>query len=100
MNTSKVLAAEFVVSLGVNSWGAFKQKDAPWPATVILSGVAFGVLGIVALAAPELATTLGGGFLLASLLKLAGAQPLGNSHWTNAFGAVPPKDPPFTVITF
>lgn len=68
--SNKLLAAEFVVALGFSSWGALKDKQLPWPPTVVKTGLAFAILGIVATISPELAATLGGGFLLAQLIKV------------------------------
>lgn len=89
MNTNKVLAAEYLLALGINSYGAIKAGFVPWPAGLIKTGIAFGLLGLLAAGAPELATTLGGGFLLAAVLKAATDQGT-SGKWTKTFGAVPP----------
>lgn len=68
--SNKLLAAEFVVALGFSSWSALKDKQLPWPPTVVKTGIAFSILGMVGVVSPELAATLGGGFLLAQLIKL------------------------------
>jgi hypothetical protein len=70
-----VLIGEYVIALGVASWGAIKAQQAPWPPTVVKSSLAFGILGIAALGSPELAATLGAGFLLAQLLRVLNNQP-------------------------
>ncbi len=86
---NKILAAEYFVSIGFNTWGAVKNKQVPWPATIVRIGVAFGILGLLAQANEEMAQLLGAGFLLASLLNVATDQP-GTGTWTKTFGANPP----------
>lgn len=68
--SSRALAAEYIVALGFSSWAALKDKQLPWPPTVIRTSVAFGILGILAAASDKLAVTLGAGFLLAQLIKI------------------------------
>lgn len=85
-STSKILAAEYVLAVGISSWGAVKAGFVPWPAAVIKIGIGFGMLGLLAAASPELAVMLGGGFLLADVLKVAE----GSGGWAKTFGAVPP----------
>lgn len=94
-NVEGILIGEYIIALGVSSWSAIKAHQAPWPPTVIKTSIAFGILGIAALGSPELATTLGAGFLLAQLIKtLNGGTPytggvpaeVGNSHMTNGIG--------------
>jgi hypothetical protein len=87
---SKALAAEFIISVGVNSWGAIQQSQVPWPGTITRIGVAFGILGVVSMWDEQIAELLGGAFLLASLVNLASQQGT-TGKWTKAFGAVPPK---------
>lgn len=70
-----ILIGEYIVALGVSSWAALKSAQAPWPPTVIKTSLAFGIVGIVALASPEVAATLGSGFLLAQLIKVLNKQP-------------------------
>ena len=70
MSANRVLAAEFVVALGFSSWAALKSRQLPWPPTVVRTSMAFVILYILAQAAPELASILGGGFLLAQLIKV------------------------------
>lgn len=74
-NVQNVLIGEYIVALGVSSWGAIRQQQAPWPPTVIRTSLAFGILGIAALGSPELAATLGAGFLIAQLVKILNKQP-------------------------
>jgi hypothetical protein len=73
-NPNKILAAEFIIAVGFSSWSAIKDKQMPWPETIIKTSVAFGVLGIVGTFSPELATVVGGGFLLAQLIKVMGGK--------------------------
>lgn len=70
MSANRLLAAEFVVAIGFSSWSAIKSRQMPWPPTVVRTAIAFGILYILAQASPELATVLGGGFLLAQLVKV------------------------------
>lgn len=88
-SANKVLAAEYVLAVGINSWGAIRSGFVPWPAAIVRSGLAFGLLGLLATGAPELATILGGGFLLAALINAASAQGT-SGKWTKTFGALPP----------
>lgn len=74
-NAQNVLIGEYIIALGVASWGALKAQQAPWPPTIVKTSVAFGILGVAALGSPELAATLGAGFLLAQLLKVLNKQP-------------------------
>jgi hypothetical protein len=75
MNTNRLLALEFVIALGFSSWSAIKTQQLPWPPTVVKSALAFGVLAMVAVPAPEFAATLGGGFLLAQLMRALQKKP-------------------------
>jgi hypothetical protein len=69
MNGNGILAGEAVISLGIVSWRAMKEGYAPLPNEVVRSAVAWGIIGVVAYASPDLAAILGGGFLLALLVK-------------------------------
>jgi hypothetical protein len=69
-----ILIGEYIVALGFSSWAALKSKQAPWPPTVIKTSMAFSILALVAMATPELAATLGGGFLMAQLIKVLSKQ--------------------------
>jgi len=70
MNASRILAAEYIVALGFSSWAALKSRQLPWPPTVIRTSIAFAILYVAAQFSPELAATLGGGFLVAQLIKV------------------------------
>lgn len=87
---SKILAGEMVISAGINSWGAIKSNQVPWPGTLVRIGVAFGILGVVAMWDEQIAEMLGGAFLLASVVNLATTQGT-SGKWSNTFGAVPPS---------
>lgn len=90
MNGSKALATEYGIALAFNVYGAVKSRNVPWPATIVRIGIAYGMLGIVAVVSEELAALLGAGFLLALAIQAAGKQ--GNSGaWTAVFGANPPS---------
>lgn len=73
-NTKAILISEYVIALGVASWAALKAKQAPWPPTIIKTGIAFSLLGFVAYASQELAATLGAGFLIAQLVRVLGGK--------------------------
>lgn len=75
MKTTRILAAEFVIALAFASWSAIKDKQLPWPPTVVKSAVAFGILGVTSTVSPELATVLGAGFLLAQLMRALEQKP-------------------------
>lgn len=89
MTPGKTLAAEYILAVGINSYGAIKAGFVPWPSSIIRTGLAYGLLGLLATGAPELATILGGGFLLAALVNAASAQST-TGKWSKAFGALPP----------
>jgi hypothetical protein len=85
MNTNKILAGELVIAIGINSWGAIKNGFVPWAGTVTTCGIAFGIIGVTAQFVPELATWLGAGFLIASIIAVA------QGGW-GIFGAIPPDN--------
>lgn len=90
---SKILAAEYAVSIAFNSWGAIKAQQVPWPGTIMRVTLAFGVLSVVAMADERIADLLGAGFMLASLLNTSSKS--GNAGlWTKQFGAIPPANGP------
>jgi hypothetical protein len=88
-STNQILGAEYLLAIGVTSYGALRSGFVPWPASIVRTGLGFGLLGLLATGAPELAVLLGGGFLLADILKLA--DPSQGGGWAKTFGAVPPK---------
>lgn len=69
-----ILVGEYFVALAFSSWAAIKSKEAPWPPTLIKTSIAFGILGITSFGSPELAATIGAGFLLAQLIKVLSKQ--------------------------
>lgn len=69
MNGTQVLAGEAVVAMAFVAWRNIKGGYAPLPNQIIMSGISFAVIGVVSYASPELAALLGGGFLLALLIK-------------------------------
>jgi hypothetical protein len=70
MNANRILAGEWFVAIAFTSYFAIKKKYWPWPPTIIRISLGFGVFGIFALAAPEVAAALASGFLLAGFLKI------------------------------
>lgn len=90
MNTSKVFAIEFFIATGINSWGAMKAGYAPWPPVIVYSSLAMAICSMAAVIDERLAVWLGTGFLLASIVHVAGLVDSGGSgKWNGTFGAVP-----------
>lgn len=85
----KLLSGCLGISLAINSWGAIKAQQVPWPGTFIRIGIAFGIIAAVSSVNEDFADLLAAGFLLASLVNLAATQGT-SGPWTQAFGAVPP----------
>jgi len=85
----RMLSGCLGISIAINSWGAIKAQQVPWPGTLIRIGIAFGIIGVVANWQEDFADILAAGFLLASLVNLATTQGTAGP-WTAAFGAVPP----------
>lgn len=69
MTGSTVLAAEALIAAAVVSWRNIKGGYAPLPNQIIMSGISFGLIGVVTYVSPNLAALLGGGFLIAILIK-------------------------------
>lgn len=72
---NRILASEFIVAVAFSSWAALKSRQLPWPPTIIRTAIAFAILYILAQASPELAAALGGGFLVAQLIKVLENKP-------------------------
>lgn len=89
--------AEFVVVLGINTWGAVKHGYWPWPATIVRSCLGIIILDFVSLASPEFAVILGAGLLLG--LLLGNLQAAHGSKVGAVFGAVPPQNVKWDVLT-
>lgn len=70
MNGNRILAGEFAIALAISSWAAMRDGWWPWPGTVIKTGIAFSILGFVAMVDESFAALLGGGFLLADVLRV------------------------------
>lgn len=75
MNARSVLAAECGIALAFASWASIKDKQLPWPPTIVKSCIAFGILGMTATVSPELGATLGAGFLLAQTIRALEKKP-------------------------
>jgi hypothetical protein len=69
MNANAVLGGEAIVALSVVAWRDVKQGYAPLPGSMLKTGISFGLISVLAYASPELACLIGGGFLLAQIIK-------------------------------
>lgn len=79
---NRLLVYEYLVAIGITSWAAIRgdtsiptknrARYAPWPPTIVMTSVAFGILSLVGAVSKPLAGTLGAGFLLAILTKTLG----------------------------
>jgi hypothetical protein len=94
VNANKVLAGEFFLAIGINSWGALKQGDAPWPPTIIASCIAMAILSMASAIDERLAVLFGAGFLMASIMNTAtggSGQSSAATLFNGTFGAIPPS---------
>src|SRR5215210_4190593 len=66
---SKLLTAEFGVSVAIMTYGAAKEGYWPWPASLARVAIGFAVLSLVAIWNERFAALLGAGFLLAQIMK-------------------------------
>lgn len=73
MKGDRILAVEFLVLLGIASWGALKKGYYPWPPTIVKTALFVSLLGILSAASSELAATLGAGFIVANLVRMYGS---------------------------
>lgn len=85
MDSKRVFAYEFVLCVGITSWGALKKGYAPWPPNIIYSTIAIGILSTLANFNEKLAVTLGLGFLLALIVGTATGGKVADT-----FAALPP----------
>jgi len=69
MNGLKVLAGEYALAVGMESWRAIRDQYVPFPALLIRSSFGFGVLALLSFASEELAAVLGAGFLIVLFIK-------------------------------
>jgi hypothetical protein len=91
MNAQHALMGEFAIAAAVGSWGALRNHTVPYPGGIVATSTAFGLLGVLATGAPELAVVVGAGFLLAQLLLIGQQSTPGSGKWDAAFGAYPPQ---------
>lgn len=87
-STGKVFAGEMVVAMAINSWGALKAKQVPYPAQLIRTILFFALLSFVAMVDEDLAEWLGAGVLVALIIAKVYSPQGGIS---NTFGAQPPR---------
>jgi hypothetical protein len=73
MKGDRILAVEFLVLIGVASWGALRKGYYPWPPTIVKTGLFVALLGIISAASSEFAAVLGAGFIVANLVKMYGS---------------------------
>jgi hypothetical protein len=125
MNSTKLIAAEYMVAVGIVSWSAIKGKSQdvlvdrdpptkesravhywPWPPTVIMTSTAFGILGMFATVQPELAGILGAGFLLAQIVRTLGKgdffelSGIPNSAAFKLYNETQPDGSYYRILTF
>jgi hypothetical protein len=74
MKGDRILAIEFLILIGVASWGALKRGYYPWPPTIVRTALFVSLLGILSAASSELAATLGAGFIVANLVRMYGGK--------------------------
>lgn len=86
MNINKVLFWEWLIAIGITSWGAIKQGYAPWPPNVVLSTIAMIILSMLEVVDERLSALLGAGFLLALLVNAAQG---GQGSIAQTFAALP-----------
>lgn len=117
MNTGKALVFEYLIALGIISWadmsGAYvRDPEArktsadrywPFPRSIVLTTVAFGILGMLAIPVPKLAGVFGAGLLLAQIVLVLDdsrkgltavsgiAYELDNSPYFEMYGAIKPS---------
>jgi hypothetical protein len=96
VNTSRIFAIEFFIAVGINSWGALKKGDVPWPPTIVMSALAMALTSMLSIIDDKLAVLLGAGFLLAILVN---AVQGGGGKIGDTFGAIPP-DGTWDVLSF
>jgi hypothetical protein len=92
---NRTLAIEAVIALGISSWAALKDGQLPWPPTIVMTCLAFGILNTFTFFDERLAVVLGAGFLLAQLVKLydsgqayTGGAPKNNKDGTGTWQTV------------
>jgi len=72
MKGERILAIEFLILIGIASWGALKKGYYPWPPTIVKTALFVSLMGILSAASPDLAATLGAGFIVANLVRMYG----------------------------
>lgn len=99
---NRTLAIEAVVALGVSSWAALKDGQLPWPPTIVMTCLAFGILNTFTFFDERIAMVLGAGFLLAQLLKLyeTGKPYTGGAPTNNHDGTGTWDDKKVGIISF
>lgn len=86
MNAQRIIAGELFVAFGIASWNAVRSGYWPFPGSLVRISFGFAVIGIVAMAAPELAATLGAGFLLVDILNTISLNKNGKTIFIGNFG--------------
>lgn len=83
---SRILVAEFGISMGIVLWSATKRKYWPWPPNLNRIAFAYAILGLLSVANEKFAALLGAGFLMAQVVKTP-VDAEGNFKFT---GGIPP----------
>lgn len=90
MKGDRILAIEFLILIGIASWGALKKSYYPWPPTLVKTALFVSLLGVLSAASSDLAATLGAGFIVANLVRMygKGTTYMGGLPTDNAGGVV------------
>lgn len=72
---NRTLAVECIISIGIVSWAPIKQRQLPWPPSIMYVAVAYSLLGLVSLVDEKMANLLAFGFLLAQLVGAMSKSP-------------------------
>lgn len=97
MDTQEIFAAEFFTVVAINTWGAIRHGYWPWAPTMVNCCLGIAILNFISLIDDSLAVVLSSGLLLG--LILANLQSNPSQKVTDIFGAVPPPNFPFDVLT-
>lgn len=69
MNSTKIIAGEFALSVGMQAWAGIKEGYVPWPATFVRSSIAFSVLLLLDTIAAPLGAIIGLGMMITLFVR-------------------------------